>query len=319
MCLGDTVHPVLQNWATVDSELYEELRQPLLPASRILSTNLALEWISDFVIDDIFSRDYPGAQLPQAQGCLDTKQNSTPYAIARHHKAPWASPEQRKLWLDKASQEISQGLTKSITWQLDADMFSQKGWSGYTCWLMQYTGDFRSLNKGMREPYYGADLEMELGESFIAHLFGGYVPVPTKGIIDLKEGLAWKQFLSWDCHRISMFAPLIIGRLISKHVALTVCPSGRTASQNYSNKVTGPPGLGRGKPQASHYFKTKHYRAISYPTIAAIQQIGAAVARRENRVTCCRTSISRMKGGNGNDARAHRSASRSTMTTCVQI
>ena len=54
----------------------------------------------------------------------------------------------------------------------------------------------------MQEPYYGADLEMELGESFIAHLFGGYVPVPIKGIKDLEEGLAWKQFLSWDCHRV---------------------------------------------------------------------------------------------------------------------
>ncbi|KAK6852578.1 hypothetical protein PG995_011129 [Apiospora arundinis] len=202
-----------------------------------------------------------------------------PYSIARHHKSSWASPEQRRVWLDKTSQEISQGTIDCITWQLDADMLSQKGWSGYTCrhrrnnppipldeldgheiikaedqkcrkqglpqrrltvllmteyparmrelaenghsggveYLLTafmtaitilhelahaiYWRDFRSLGKGMREPYYGADLEMELGESFIAHLFGGYVPVPIKGITDLQEGLAWKQFLSWDSHK----------------------------------------------------------------------------------------------------------------------
>ncbi|KAK8079955.1 hypothetical protein PG997_007773 [Apiospora hydei] len=220
---------------------------------------------------------------------------------------------------------MSHGIAKSITWQLDADMFSQKGWSGYTCrhrrdnpfiplgkldsyaaieagdracreqglsqrhltvllmaeyparlsdprkkglgeseeYLLTafmasitilhectqgswadgglvgnkmgrlahavYWRDFRSLSKDMREPYYGADLEMELGESFIAHLFGGYVPVPVKGITDRKDGLAWKQFLSWDCHR---------------------------------------------------------------PPIAAIYTIGTAIAPRESRVTCCRISTS---------------------------
>ncbi|KAK8059708.1 hypothetical protein PG996_009638, partial [Apiospora saccharicola] len=283
MCLEGTVHPVFQNWTTADAEFYEELRQPLLLASKILDTDVALEWISDFIIDDIFSRDYPGAQHPHAYNCIGIQQNLTPYSIARHHKASWASPEKRKFWLDRASRKMSHGIAKSVTWQLDADMFLRKGWSGYTCrhrrnsssipipldeldsyatieaedracreqglsqrhltiLLMAeyparlrelrekgdgsseeymftafmaavtilhelahaiYWRDFRSLSKGMREPYYGNDLEMELGESFIAHLFGGYVPVPLKGIKDLKEGLTWKEFLSWDCHRVA--------------------------------------------------------------------------------------------------------------------
>ncbi|KAK7927749.1 hypothetical protein PG985_004747 [Apiospora marii] len=95
MCLEGTIHPVLQNWTTADAELYEELRQPLLLVSKILDTDVALEWISDFIIDDIFSGNYPGAQLPYAYSCLGTQQNPTPYSIARHHKAPWASPEQK--------------------------------------------------------------------------------------------------------------------------------------------------------------------------------------------------------------------------------
>ncbi len=60
----------------------------------------------------------------------------------------------------------------------------------------------------MTEPYYGGDLEMELGDSFVASIFGGWIPVP----IEMKEdefryrgtferGLAWKQHLSWDLHR----------------------------------------------------------------------------------------------------------------------
>lgn len=133
MCLEGTVHPAFQNWTTADAEFYEELWQPLLLASKILETNVALEWISDFIIDDIFSRDYPGARHPYAYNCLGTQQDPTPHSIARHHKAPWASPEQRKLWLNQASRKMGHGIAKSVTWQLDAGMFSQKGWSGYTC------------------------------------------------------------------------------------------------------------------------------------------------------------------------------------------
>ncbi|KAK3324696.1 hypothetical protein B0T19DRAFT_236614 [Cercophora scortea] len=71
-----------------------------------------------------------------------------------------------------------------------------------------YWRDFRAVNRRMTEPYFGGDLEMELGDSFVASIFGGWVPVP----ISLKDhdfrnhgtfacGLAWRQHLTWDYHR----------------------------------------------------------------------------------------------------------------------
>ncbi|CAJ2513591.1 Uu.00g017100.m01.CDS01 [Anthostomella pinea] len=71
-----------------------------------------------------------------------------------------------------------------------------------------YWKDCRSLTRIAREPYYGADLEMELGDSFVAHIFGGWVPVPIRNFARLREdfsfedGLSWRQFLSWDYHRL---------------------------------------------------------------------------------------------------------------------
>ncbi|KAI1327136.1 hypothetical protein F5Y16DRAFT_421142 [Xylariaceae sp. FL0255] len=70
-----------------------------------------------------------------------------------------------------------------------------------------YWKDRRSLTRGLREPFYGADLEMELGDSFVAAIFGGWVPVPVRELSSLREyfsfkdGLAWRQALSWDYHR----------------------------------------------------------------------------------------------------------------------
>lgn len=49
---------------------------------------------------------------------------------------------------------------------------------------------------------------MELGDSFVASIFGGWVPVPIKDLTQLREGLefsngiAWRQVLSWDAHRL---------------------------------------------------------------------------------------------------------------------
>ncbi|KAK7750809.1 hypothetical protein SLS62_007208 [Diatrype stigma] len=65
----------------------------------------------------------------------------------------------------------------------------------------------------LREPFYGADLEMELGDSFVASIFGGWVPVPIEDIARRRRqrsgggptfgaGIAWRQSLSWDYHRI---------------------------------------------------------------------------------------------------------------------
>jgi hypothetical protein len=71
-----------------------------------------------------------------------------------------------------------------------------------------YWRDRRSLVRDMREPFYGADLEMELGDSFVASIFGGWIPVPVKNPAQLRynfsleDGLAWRQAISWDHHRM---------------------------------------------------------------------------------------------------------------------
>jgi len=73
-----------------------------------------------------------------------------------------------------------------------------------------------SMPRSSCEPFYGADLTMELGDSFVASVFGGWVPVPIvlpeekNGREDaggsspfrFDAGLAWRQALSWDRHRI---------------------------------------------------------------------------------------------------------------------
>jgi hypothetical protein len=70
-----------------------------------------------------------------------------------------------------------------------------------------YWRDFRALNRRMTEPYFGGDLEMELGESFIASIFGGWIPVPiadenmSRERGTFEDGLAWKEHLSWDSHK----------------------------------------------------------------------------------------------------------------------
>lgn len=71
-----------------------------------------------------------------------------------------------------------------------------------------YWRDFRAFNRRMTEPYFGGDLEMELGDSFVASIFGGWVPVPIENRYCFKRcggrflgGLAWRQHLTWDWHR----------------------------------------------------------------------------------------------------------------------
>lgn len=60
----------------------------------------------------------------------------------------------------------------------------------------------------MTEPFYGTDLEMELGSSLVANIFGGWVPVPVKDPVKFREkptlesGLAWRQHLDWKYHRM---------------------------------------------------------------------------------------------------------------------
>ncbi|KAK4160768.1 hypothetical protein QBC43DRAFT_110854 [Cladorrhinum sp. PSN259] len=74
-----------------------------------------------------------------------------------------------------------------------------------------YWRDKRAMNKRMTEPYFGADLEMELGDSFVSSIFGGWVPVPVEvegpGRVGFrrsggrfKGGLGWRQHLCFDEH-----------------------------------------------------------------------------------------------------------------------
>ncbi|KAK3353612.1 hypothetical protein B0T25DRAFT_217826 [Lasiosphaeria hispida] len=70
-----------------------------------------------------------------------------------------------------------------------------------------YWRDFRATNRRMTEPYFGGDLEMELGDSFVASIFGGWIPVPVDVEREFRcrrtfqDGLAWRQHLTWDFHR----------------------------------------------------------------------------------------------------------------------
>ncbi|KAI0441530.1 hypothetical protein F4803DRAFT_413481 [Xylaria telfairii] len=49
---------------------------------------------------------------------------------------------------------------------------------------------------------------MELGDSFIAAIFGGWIPVPVRELSRLRDdfsfadGVAWRQALNWDHHRM---------------------------------------------------------------------------------------------------------------------
>lgn len=70
-----------------------------------------------------------------------------------------------------------------------------------------YWRDVRAKNRKMLEPYFGSDLEMELGDSFVAHIFGGWVPVPITDETTFRRsptfehGLAWRQHLNWEHHK----------------------------------------------------------------------------------------------------------------------
>ncbi|KAH8680856.1 hypothetical protein BX600DRAFT_520062 [Xylariales sp. PMI_506] len=273
---GDA-HPIFRNWTTAETELFKELQQPILLASRLLE-GAGLEWVSDFVVDDIFDVQYPGREKCQCSRphCRRTVQKN----IVRHHRAAWATPEIKSKWLHEARAELRDSLPECIEWQLDAKMLKEKGWLGYACrhprdgmslgkldeyetvkrfddvckkarrkqrkmtlllmteypqklrdlpkdseeYLLTafmaavtilhelahaiFWRDFRSLSKTMSEPFYGADLEMELGDSFVAHIFGGWIPVSVKEsnafreLPSFEDGLAWRQHLSWDHHRI---------------------------------------------------------------------------------------------------------------------
>ncbi|KAI1175345.1 hypothetical protein F4777DRAFT_550349 [Nemania sp. FL0916] len=280
--LKGEAHPVFADWVDVKPELLKELKQPILLASKILKA-AGLPWLSDFLIDDIFDQHYPGRERTgfSTPGFVRGR-GVTPHSIVRHHRNPSTPREKQKKWIRSTRDLIRDELPKMIQWQIDEDMFQQKGWNGYTCkhprgnlplheidkygtikkfdslslhessrnltilvmaekparlaelrrqgkeqseeYLITafmttvtilhelghaiYWRDRRSLTRDLREPFYGADLEIELGDSFIAAIFGGWIPVPVRDRSRLRkdfsfaDGIAWRQALNWDHHRL---------------------------------------------------------------------------------------------------------------------
>ncbi|KAK5634538.1 hypothetical protein RRF57_010252 [Xylaria bambusicola] len=280
--LQGQVHAIFTNWVGLTSEIREELEQPILLASRILEA-CGIPWLSDFLIDDIFDENYPGTQRDNFVISIPGHENQRcPHSIVRHDRAYRATREKRDKWRAAARDALQNDLPSLIQWQIDKDIFHERGWIGYTCrhprgdlplseidkyetiekfdsvclhegsrnltilvtaeyparlaelrrqgkaqseeYLLTafmvtvtilhelghaiYWKDRRSLTRDLREPFYGTDLEMELGDSFISSIFGGWVPVPVRGMRKLREdfnfadGLAWRQALNWDHHRM---------------------------------------------------------------------------------------------------------------------
>ncbi|KAI2782022.1 hypothetical protein F4815DRAFT_67819 [Daldinia loculata] len=285
--LRGKIHPVFSNWKDTNQELRRELKQPLLLASRLLEA-AGLPWASDFLTHDVFVKGYPGRKpscrcsFTHSSAASVDDNEAAPRTIVRHHRAPWASSQLKSRWTRIAESKLKGEMSNSLKWELDEDMFHERGWAGYTCrhprngrtldeldkyWTIRrwdekcenrrcrnlsilvtadfpkrlaqlrcegkeqgeeylltafmtavtllhelghaiYWKDCRSLTRDLCEPFYGADLEMELGDSFVASIFGGWIPVQIRNPAQLKEsldfsaGIAWKQVLSWDFHRL---------------------------------------------------------------------------------------------------------------------
>ncbi|KAI1133122.1 hypothetical protein F5Y10DRAFT_229440 [Nemania abortiva] len=280
--LEGRAHPLFTDWIEVKPELHRELKQPILLASKILEA-AGLPWLSDFLIDDIFDEDYPGRERGSFSIPIFAQKESTaPHSIVRHYRDPPVPRVKQKRWMRSTRDVLRNEFPKLVQWQIDEDIFRQKGWNGYTCrhprgnlplsevdryetieefdklslhdgsrnltilvmaeyparlaelrregkarseeYLITafmltvtilhelghaiYWRDRRSLTQDLREPFYGGDLEMELGDSFIAAIFGGWIPVPVRPHSRLRkdfsfaDGVAWRQVLNWDHHRM---------------------------------------------------------------------------------------------------------------------
>lgn len=145
--LRGKIHPLFHDWifpsssrpstassttstaSSPDPSLIRALTPPLLLASRILTT-LGLPWLSEFHIDDIFDESYPG-RFPDT---TTPEQDQTPTVIPRHHISPTlADPRTKRKWHASTARDLEVKLARQIRWQLDPDMFREKGWVGYTC------------------------------------------------------------------------------------------------------------------------------------------------------------------------------------------
>lgn len=126
-------HPIFANWFDVKPELQEELWQPILLASKILAA-VGLPWLSDFLIHDIFDEKYPGREwntFPRPM--FAREEDSTPRSIVRYHRDPLVPRAKQKKWIRSTREIVRKELPKLVQWQIDEDMFQQRGWNGYTC------------------------------------------------------------------------------------------------------------------------------------------------------------------------------------------
>lgn len=92
-----------------------------------------MPWLSDFFIDDDFSGDLSD-ETYTANHHHGRAHEGAPQPIPRHHRASWTSRDLKRKWLDDTRNALkSAELARSLDWQLDTDMFREKGWVGYTC------------------------------------------------------------------------------------------------------------------------------------------------------------------------------------------
>ncbi len=131
--LKGRVHPIFTDWIETKSELRAELEQPILLASKILEA-VGLPWVSDFLIDDIFDENYPGREHGGSSIPIPAyEKNTTPRSIVRYHQACLATREKQNKWKGTARDTLRNDFPKLIQWQIDKDIFQQRGWNGYTC------------------------------------------------------------------------------------------------------------------------------------------------------------------------------------------
>lgn len=127
------MHPIFTNWLSAAPELQKDLEQPILLASRLIES-VGLPWLSDFLIDDIFDDEYPGRERGNPYSSTPEKENSRyPHSIVRHDRAYRATRENRNRWRAIAQDILQNDIPDLIQWQIDQDIFQERGWIGYTC------------------------------------------------------------------------------------------------------------------------------------------------------------------------------------------
>jgi len=122
--LHGEIHPIFRNWVVGSSDrsdLLAELQQPLLLASRILEA-VGYQWLSSFFPDEGHG----------ARGHCEAPRKLLGTSFLHSAAETVAEDASSDGALESARVELSSALPRCIVWQLDADMFREKGWVGYT-------------------------------------------------------------------------------------------------------------------------------------------------------------------------------------------